>query len=200
MFLFKLRDTDISVDIGFLTVIAAISLTGGKISGYSFAACIIHEFGHLIEIYFSGNSVKNVAFNISGIKIVRRENRLASFGSDIAVLLAGPGANICAALIAFFISGSSDSEFIAVNIVLAAFNLLPFISLDGGSVMRLFIYSRFSVPTGNRVTGLIQFFNILLCLAGIAVWWFSRTGNISVPIMLIYLFMTELFVKHDTYI
>lgn len=47
MFSVKVLNTVISVNIGFLAVIALITLNGGDYSGVSFAACMIHEAGHI---------------------------------------------------------------------------------------------------------------------------------------------------------
>lgn len=192
MFLFRIKNIRISVDVGFLTVLAAISLTGGRLSGYSFAACIIHELGHLMQIYISGDNVKSVAFNVSGIKIVRNENRLNSFYSDMAVLLSGPMANIAIALFLLILNQGCFTSFIAVNIVLGIFNLLPFGSLDGGSVLKLLVYNCFSPDRSRSILCFLRFFNLCLCVLAACLWWFSGIGNISIPIMIVYLFITEL--------
>ena len=134
MIVFRIRGVKVSFDIGFLSIISFVMLSGGKYYGLTFVSCMIHELGHLIQMFLSDESVSVISFNISGITIVPCHKKINSFWNDICILLGGPFANLVTALFSFYIAGGNINIFMLINLILGLFNLLPFSKLDGGLI------------------------------------------------------------------
>lgn len=190
MFSFRAGKTEISVDIGFLAVIAIISLTGKSFCLYSFIACIIHEAGHLAAIVTAGRNVKSISFSITGVTIFHSSDKLESYFGEMAVLAAGPAANLAAAAALYHYGNIS---FAAVNLILGVFNLLPFSSLDGGSIISLFVRNMNNAGNQSAVMKAVHAADAVICAVSAILWFESGSGNISVPVMIIYLLINEFF-------
>lgn len=198
MFIFKIKNTLISADIGFLSVIALISLCGGKNCGYAFAACIIHEAGHLIQMLITSDSIKSVSFTACGIRIKPYKSGIKSISGEISVLLAGPFANFAVALFMLLINGGRYNIFIVINIITGIFNLLPFSELDGGSCFRCAIEYFVSSEMQNFFYYAISIFNIVLCIISDIFLISYGIKNISAWIMTSYLILSEISVRKKT--
>jgi len=89
------------------------------------AAVILHELGHLLVATAVGIRVKRVGIAWRGPYIVREQGRpLGNF----CTALAGPALNLLLAVVLW----SSAPQFSLINLLLGAYNLVPFIpGLDG---------------------------------------------------------------------
>ncbi|MDO5150203.1 MAG: hypothetical protein ACI4KB_06005 [Oscillospiraceae bacterium] len=188
MFSVKILNTVVSVNIGFLAVIALITLNGGDYSGLSFAACMIHEAGHIAAVHLSGSGVKRISFGIKGISMYREEGMLISPSADIMILISGPAANLFTALMVFLFSRETGYFFI-INIILGIFNLLPFSVLDGGAAADIFFEYHF---TGGKCRIFLLVFNILLCFVLITFLRRMPFFNVSFYITGIFLCAAEI--------
>lgn len=195
MFSFRAGSVKISLDIGFLAVIAVISLYGSSVFIYSFTACIIHELGHLIFICFFNEKVESIAFRATGITIFSAAERMNSFFSDIIILAAGPLLNIVTAFFLLMINKWQINSFIIVNIILGVFNLLPFSALDGGSIIRLMAETFLYDEKYFTVCKVIRMINTMLCISVIIWWIISGNRNITVPVISVFLIISELGAK-----
>lgn len=128
----ELLNVKIKIDIGFLAVIAVLSMTG-KYSLYAFAACMIHESGHILPGLIFGYHIKSIICSITGIEIHSVPGKIHSFKDDLIILSGGITANLITAAV-LYISG--NTVFAAVNAASALISLLPFSVLDGGSLVR----------------------------------------------------------------
>lgn len=107
---------------------------------FALSATALHELGHLAALSLfcpEGVGIRVVAF---GLRITPRGGRLISHGREAIAALAGPAANTLAAAIALALSGASGASaplvcFASVNLILAALNLIPISSFDGGRVL-----------------------------------------------------------------
>lgn len=187
MFSFRIKRTVITVDIGFLAVIAVISINSGKFSGVSFASCMIHEAGHLAAILITGVNVRRISFTLTGIRIKRSAEKICSDFTDIIILLCGPMASLTASVLCYFFAENSYA--FSVNLILGIFNLLPFSALDGGSAAEL-IFERCNIKAG--AVCVLRFFNITANVLLIIYFAVHGIRNISVYIMCIFLGFTEL--------
>jgi len=92
------------------------------------AAVALHELAHVVAAIALGVRVKRVGISWRGPYIVREQGTpLASF----LIALAGPGLNL---LLAFGF-WSFAPRFGFINLLLGAYNLLPFRGLDGKNAL-----------------------------------------------------------------
>ena len=112
----------------------------GTVNGYwllvtVLAAALIHEAGHWLALRAAGAKVLGLRVGILGM-VMETDSRRLSYGRELAVLLAGPGANLlCACLLTLLVEGGETAA--GAHLVLGLFNLLPVRPLDGGCVLYL---------------------------------------------------------------
>lgn len=128
-----------------------------------FAACVLaHELGHTLVSQALGYPVKRVVlFALGGVSEIDGEPTRARH--ELAIAAAGPLVSIGLAAGTFGGYYASDDGSIAAalfallawsNLVLAAFNLLPGLPLDGGRILRAAVWGLgASSIAGTRVAG-----------------------------------------------
>lgn len=107
-----------------------------------FIIVFIHEMGHVCAALLNGVTVKSVQLlPFGGVAVIEDHGRLNA-GREIAIALAGPLQNGIMILIALLLQhlGNGNSAFISyfiqANAIIALFNLLPVLPLDGGKVVQ----------------------------------------------------------------
>ncbi len=132
-----------------------------------FASVLLHELGHSLIARSQGIQVNRITlFLFGGVAAIERES--ATPGQAFQVAIAGPVVSLG---LAGILSGISiiaipetpiqvlASNLAGINLVLALFNLLPGLPLDGGQVLKAAVWKL----TGDRFQG---------------VHWAARTGQI----------------------
>lgn len=99
-------------------------------------ASAVHELGHWAVLRWLGAAVTGFRLSALGAVLETDSARL-SYGGELAAVLAGPAANLMAALGLAALGGSRWPAAIGANLVLCAFNLLPIRPLDGGRALYL---------------------------------------------------------------
>ncbi|WNS43594.1 M50 family metallopeptidase [Paenibacillus sp. MMS20-IR301] len=107
-----------------------------------FSIVFIHEMGHVCAAYLSGVTVKSVQLlPFGGVAVIEDHGRLTA-GREIGIALAGPLQNGIMILMAAALRqaeyGSTAylNYFIGANVMIALFNLLPVLPLDGGKILQ----------------------------------------------------------------
>jgi stage IV sporulation protein FB len=133
----------------FVFVVIGSILTGSFIEILTlFGIVLIHELGHVFVARSYGWTVTEIQLLPFGGMAVVEEWGTVPAREEIIVALAGPFNNLIMILVAFaFQMGglwSSDwvEFFIYSNMVIALFNLLPILPLDGGKVMEALLSYR----------------------------------------------------------
>jgi Zn-dependent protease/CBS domain-containing protein len=123
-----------------------------------FASVLLHELGHSLVARAQGISVNSITlFLFGGVASIERESKTPV--EALLVAIAGP----CVSLILFGLfllltqlsSEFSLLEFVSsdlarINLVLALFNLIPGLPLDGGQVLKAIVWKL----TGDRLCGM----------------------------------------------
>jgi Zn-dependent protease/CBS domain-containing protein len=123
-----------------------------------FASVLLHELGHSLVARAQGISVNSITlFLFGGVASIERESKTPV--EALLVAIAGP----CVSLVLFGLfvlltqltSEFSLLEFVSsdlarINLVLALFNLIPGLPLDGGQVLKAIVWKL----TGDRLCGM----------------------------------------------
>lgn len=137
--------------------VALAWLTGFVMAMLLFASVLLHELGHSLVAKAQGINVKSITlFLFGGVASIEREseNPLDAF----AVAIAGPLVSITLFGICWSISHSVaesslwhffTADIARLNLVLALFNLIPGLPLDGGQMFKAVVWK----ITGDRFRG-----------------------------------------------
>lgn len=140
------------------------------------ALCVLcHEAGHVALAALQHRRIFSVALTPFGLEL-RTESVPFSYRADVCLHLAGAGSNLLfAAVTCLFIrSHPGELRFFAfyLHLVLAAFQLLPIRSLDGGHALYAYLCSRLSLERADRLSERISRWTLLLftALCGFLFW------------------------------
>jgi Zn-dependent protease/predicted transcriptional regulator len=174
-------------------------IVGAVASLLFFASVLLHELGHSILALREGVPVKSITlFIFGGVAQIGREP--ATAGAEFRIAIAGPLASLGLAAL-FGGLGSVLSAPLAylgrINLLLAAFNMIPGFPLDGGRVLRAALWqfggsyqkaTRWAARGGQAIAfgfiglGVLQFFfggltnGLWLAFIG---WYLSNAARAS---------------------
>ncbi|MEO0769708.1 MAG: site-2 protease family protein [Cyanobacteria bacterium J06649_4] len=122
-----------------------------------FSSVLLHELGHSLVAQSQGITVNSIKlFLFGGIASIERESKTP--GEAFLVAAAGPAVSVAIFVIFTVLSRLSNlpeiatmiiSEVAQVNLVLALFNLIPGLPLDGGQIFKAAVWK----ATGSKTTG-----------------------------------------------
>jgi Zn-dependent protease len=128
--------------------------TAALVTGIAFGAAILaHELGHALVAGHEGVTVDSIVLWLFG-GFAQLGTKTKTARSELRIALAGPLTSIAigvgALILAFMLSSLVDGDlapvtllwFGASNILIAAFNLLPGVPLDGGRVLTAIMWRR----------------------------------------------------------
>jgi Zn-dependent protease len=120
-------------------------LAMGTISAVAFALSILlHEFGHAIEARREGMTIHSITLWLFG-GVARFEGFFPSGAAEIRIALTGPAVSLVLGLGLFGVANLTGLPHAAqtvfwwlamINLILAVFNMLPALPLDGGRTLR----------------------------------------------------------------
>jgi Zn-dependent protease len=117
---------------------------GAILTLFVFASILAHELGHAWVARRTGLTIQRITLFVFG-GVARAAGEPASPGAELAVAVAGPATSLAVALgcegLRWLVSGLTTLELAArwlarANLLLALFNLLPGVPLDGGRALR----------------------------------------------------------------
>lgn len=202
LYLGRLFGIQIRVSWVFLPLFAILLMTAaqsGLVSLFLLASvlgCVLlHELGHALAAQRYGLEVQEIKFWLLGG--VAQMSRIPEDPKVEGVIaLAGPAVNLLLALLTLplFLLGAAGNlsptathlvdVFLAVNLALGLFNLLPAFPMDGGRLLRAALATRTNWLTATELavrTG--RWVALALALFGIFAW---RDGLFLLPIIALY--------------
>ena len=148
------------------------AVNGWQLLAAVLGAAAIHEGGHWLALRLLGAKILGLRIGVLGA-VLETDSRSLSYGGELIAVLAGPGANLAAALVLTAL----DREMLAgAHLVLGAFNLLPVRPLDGGRALYLAVSWALGPAAGERLTRWAGF-TAALALAVCLGWVMERTGG-----------------------
>lgn len=134
-------------------------VAGGLMALLLFASVLLHELGHSLVARAQGIKVSSITlFLFGGIASIDQESKTP--GKAFQVAVAGPAVSIglflLLSLVALVIPGATSPAGVLtrnlafINLVLALFNLIPGLPLDGGQILKAAVWK----ATGSRFQGI----------------------------------------------
>ncbi len=126
------------------------------------AATALHETGHLFAFVASGECLPDFTGRRFGLLLTPQGGAL-SYKKELLIAAAGPAFNLfaCLALIPALRTGQAQEAnfcFFALNLLTAAFNLLPIAGFDGGRVLSAALHLFLSPRAADQMTGGVSVF------------------------------------------
>ena len=138
-------------------------------------AAVFHELGHWTVLHLLGAKAAALWLSVLGAAMEVDSGRL-SYGGELAAVLAGPAANLLAALVLTARGGERWPAAVGANLVLCAFNLLPVRPLDGGRALYLLV-SWAAGPAAGEAAGRWAGTVAAAALSGLILWVIWKTGG-----------------------
>ena len=138
-------------------------------------AAVFHELGHWTVLHLLGAKAAALWLSVLGAAMEVDSGRL-SYGGELAAVLAGPAANLLAALVLTALGGERWPAAVGANLVLCAFNLLPVRPLDGGRALYLLV-SWAAGPAAGEAAGRWAGTVAAAALSGLILWVIWKTGG-----------------------
>lgn len=156
----------VEVSGGFLLLLAWLNYTDTQgLIPMAILSCALHEAGHWLVIQAVGGEVTGLRLGMAGAEMVL--GRPLSYGREILCALAGPGVSLALAWLGSLWPGGA--LFAGINLVLAAFNLLPVSGLDGGRALHCALCALAGPEAAERAAGLLDGFLVGALVAGGAI-------------------------------
>lgn len=192
MIRFHLGCVKISISIYFLGICALLpmfDMTGGIF--LALAACFLHEAGHMLLLFAFYRGEASLHLGLFGMRLTVDEMRFSNW-HEICFALVGPLFNFLACLSAVLLH--LDSRWFFFNFFVGAFNLLPVLPLDGGTVLRIVLDAFMKEGHAKRTSEVIGILT-LMALVVVLVYLFINS-QFNVTLLIAILYITILMVKN----
>ena len=140
----------VEINLSFLLLLGFVLVAYGGLSGVlvvclAFASVLLHELGHALV-------ARKLNVHVAGIELsffggaAKMENLPRDPNHEIAIAAAGPAVSLALGGLGLGLGLATGSGFLLligyINFVLAAFNLIPALPMDGGRILRALLAKR----------------------------------------------------------
>ena len=180
-------------------------LVMGAVAGILFfASILLHELGHAFTAMRVGMRIDGITLWLFG-GVARFIGTFPSPGAEFRIAAAGPAVSILIALgfwgvnLATSALGAPEAvvgvaDYLArINAIVVAFNLVPALPLDGGRILRSYLWQRqgdFSVATRSATRAGVAF-GVVLATVGVLEFFTSDGGGGSLWLVFIGWFLIQ---------
>lgn len=146
----RLLGFPIEVNLSFLILLAIFSLWLGPAAGIlflvmAFGSVLLHELGHALVARHLGVEVGGIELHFFG-GAAKLMGQPKSAGDEIAIAAAGPAVSFALAGVGLGLASVTGSPLVSmfgwINLIMALFNLVPALPLDGGRIFRALLSKR----------------------------------------------------------
>jgi Zn-dependent protease len=150
----------IEVNLSFLILLGLVLVGFGGFAGVmivllAFASVVLHELGHAIVARKLGVHVSGIELGFLG-GAAKMENLPRKSGHELAIAAAGPAVSLVLGGAGLGLAALFGSPFFALigwtNLVIAGFNLIPALPMDGGRILRALLSKRMSFTKATDVS------------------------------------------------
>jgi Zn-dependent protease len=165
----------IEINLSFLILLGLVLVAFGGVTGVlvvclAFASVVLHELGHALVARQLGVHVAGIELGFLGgaakmanlPRTPRHELMIAAAGPAVSLMLGGAFLGIAAALASPFLAMIGW-----INLVIAGFNLIPALPMDGGRILRALLVPRL---------GFVRATDIAVTVARVAAIGFALLG------------------------
>ncbi len=140
----------IDVNPSFLLLLAFVfiafgGLAGVMVVGLSFASVLLHELGHAVVARRFGVRVSGIELGFFG-GAAKMDGMPRAPGRELAIAAAGPAVSLALAAIGIGLGAVTHVSLLGligwINLVIAGFNLIPALPMDGGRILRALLAYR----------------------------------------------------------
>jgi len=152
------------------------------------ASAALHEAGHIVAVFLCGQEIESIGIYPFGAQIVTG-SALHSYRDCIFISLAGGAVNLAVFGISKAFGGGDLVYFFGLcNISLAALNLLPVGSLDGGEALESLLLLFASPDRVYKIRKVIDITGLLILWIAAVYLLIISEGNLSLLAICCYLF------------
>ena len=141
----------VEINLSFLLLLGLVLVAFGGLAGVlvvclAFASVLVHELGHALV-------ARKLNVHVSGIELsffggaAKMENMPRTANHEIAIAAAGPAVSLMLGGVGLGLGLVLGSGFLLmlgyINFVLAAFNLIPALPMDGGRILRALLSKKY---------------------------------------------------------
>ena len=191
---FKILKTDIIISFT-LICLFAISIISGIAQEFilCFLAVIIHESGHIIQMYKFGYYPEKIEISLFEISISDNYRHKRGNKQNFLIILFGPVANLICFIFFFLLYLLGNSFFSGValaNLSVCIFNMLPVMSLDGGQLMYIILCKRFDDRLAEKIVDITTFIFLFPLTAIGFIILFNSKYNFSLLFVCVYIVLS----------
>ena len=148
----KLLGFPIEINLSFLILLGLVfvaygGFVGVMVVGLAFGSVLLHELGHAVV-------ARKLHVNVSGIELgflggaAKMTNLPTTANTELAIAAAGPAVSIVLGGLGLGLGALLGSPLVSmvgwINLVIAGFNLIPALPMDGGRILRAALSKRMS--------------------------------------------------------
>ncbi|MFT3696370.1 MAG: site-2 protease family protein [Kofleriaceae bacterium] len=178
----KLFGFPVEVNLSFLVLLALVFIGFGGLAGVllvtiAFASVLLHELGHALVARHLGVRISGIELGFFGgaakmVELPKTANH------ELAIAAAGPAVSLVLAGIGLGLGAMTHVPLIAwigyTNLILAAFNLIPALPMDGGRMLRALLTRKMDYVRATEVSVKVsRVAAVAFAVAGIAFGWYQ---------------------------
>lgn len=187
----RLNKTRVSVTFPFSAVLVLmLLLCDEEIVLISLFSSLFHEGGHLLFMLLFGEVPTHICFGAFGIRIERGSTGNLSQKKEAMVALGGIAGNcllfVCGFVFYLVYNSSCAAKLLAVNLLIAAFNMLPVRLLDFGRCLECLFSEK---ERGDKALSMLSFATAFAIGLGCILYSIFVSINVSLIAVSIYIIL-----------